>query len=40
MLIRPIPGEVIPPWSRPIDEIAPEELDTPDPTSFPDEILV
>ena len=40
MLIRPIPGDVIPPWSRPIDEVAPEELDTPDPTSFPDDILV
>ena len=35
MLIRPIPGDVIPPWSRPIDEV-----DTPDPTSFPDDILV
>ena len=39
MLIRPLPGDVIPPWSRPIDEVAPEELDTPDPTSFPDDIL-
>ena len=36
MLIHPIPGDVIPPWSRPIDEVAPEELDT----SFPDDILV
>ena len=32
MLIRPIPGDDIPPWSIPID-------DTPDPTSFPDDIL-
>ena len=35
----PIPGQVIPPWSKPIDTIASEELDTPDPTSFPDDIL-
>ena len=27
------------PWSNPIDALAPEELDTPDPTSFPDDIL-
>ena len=27
------------PWSKPIDSLAPEELNTPDPTSFPDEIL-
>jgi hypothetical protein len=39
LLISPQPGQVIPPWSRPIDAIAPEELDTPDPTSFPDDIL-
>ena len=26
--------------SRPIDEVAPEKLDTPGPTSFPDDILV
>jgi hypothetical protein len=39
LLISPQPGQVLPPWSRPIDAIAPEELDTPDPTSFPDDIL-
>ena len=35
----PTPGQIIPPWSKPIDTIAPEELNTPDPTSFPDDIL-
>lgn len=39
MLISPQPGQIIPPWSKPIDTIAPEELETPDPTSFPDDIL-
>jgi hypothetical protein len=39
LLISPQHGQIIPPWSRPIDAIAPEELDTPDPTSFPDDIL-
>ena len=28
----------MPPWSRPIDTIAPEELETPDPTIFPDDL--
>ena len=36
----PTPGQVIPPWSKPIDSIAEEELNTPDPTSFPDDILM
>ena len=30
----------MPPWSKPIDDLAPEELNTPDPTSFPDDILL
>jgi hypothetical protein len=38
-LTAPTPGAIIPPWSKPIDAIAPEELNTPDPTSFPDDIL-
>jgi hypothetical protein len=38
-LISPIPGTPSYPWSLPIDSLAPEELDTPDPTSFPDSIL-
>ena len=33
-------GDIIQPWSKPIDSLAPEELNTPDPTSFPDDILV
>ena len=40
LLIQPQPGDILFPWSQPIDEIAPEELDTPDPTSFPDDILM
>ena len=36
----PTPGQIIPPWSKPIDSIAEEELNTPDPTSFPDDILM
>ena len=40
MLLRPLPGDIIPPWSKPIDDLAPEELNTPDPTSFPDDILL
>jgi hypothetical protein len=39
LLVTPQPGDIIPPWSHPIDIIAPEELNTPDPTSFPDDIL-
>ena len=39
LLLSPKPGQTIPPWSRPIDTVAPEEFDTPDPTSFPDDIL-
>ena len=39
LLLSPEPGQTIPPWSRPIDTVAPEESDTPDPTSFPDDIL-
>ena len=39
LLLRPSPGAIIPPWSQPIEALAPEELDTPDPTSFPDDIL-
>ena len=40
MLTQPTPGAVLPPWSQPIDDIAPEEFETPDPTSFPDDILM
>ena len=40
LLLRPTPGEIIPPWSKPIDDLATEELETPDPTSFPDDILL
>ena len=40
MLLDPRPGQIIPPWSRPIDAIAPEEENTPDPTNFPDDILM
>ena len=39
LLSAPSAGTVLSPWSKPIDAIAPEELDTPDPTSFPDDIL-
>ena len=39
LLNTPAPGTILPPWSQPIDSIAPEESDTPDPTSFPDDIL-
>ena len=35
----PTPAQILPPWSKPIDTIAEEELNTPDPTSFPDDIL-
>ena len=38
-LLSPKPKQTIPPRSRPIDTVAPEEVDTPDPTSFPDDIL-
>ena len=40
MLLRPSAGATIPPWSKPIEALAPEETDTPDPTSFPDDILI
>ena len=40
LLTNPVPGTVMPPWSNPIDALAPEELETPDPTSFPDDILM
>ena len=33
-----VPGHIVPPWSRPIDTIAPEELETPDPAIFPDDL--
>ena len=39
LLTPPSSGELISPWSQPIDEIAPEVLSTPDPTSFPGDIL-
>ena len=39
LLCSPNPGDIIKPWSKPIDSLAPEELNTPDPTSFPDDIL-
>jgi hypothetical protein len=39
LLSSPSPGDIIQPWSKPIDSLAPEELETPDPTSFPDDIL-
>ena len=39
MLLRPSAGAIIPPWSKPIEDLAPEETETPDPTSFPDDIL-
>ena len=39
ILTEPTPGTILPPWSQPIDSLAPEEMDTPDPTSFPDDIL-
>ena len=39
LLLSPKPGQTIPPWSRRIDTVAPEEFDTPDPTCFPDDIL-
>ena len=41
LLLSPKPGQTIPPWDTPdsIDTVAPEEFDTPDPTSFPDDIL-
>ena len=40
MLITAKPGDILQPWSKPIDAIAPEEIETPDPTSFPDDILM
>ena len=30
LLNAPAPGTILPPWSQPIDSIAPEETDTPD----------
>ena len=39
LLTEPQSGDLLSPWSQPIDDIAPEELSTPDPTSFPDDIL-
>ena len=39
LLSNPDPGDIIQPWSKPIDSLAPEELNTPDPTRFPDDIL-
>ena len=39
ILSTPTTGMILSPWSKPIDALAPEELDTPDPTSFPDDIL-
>lgn len=40
LLTQPSSGDILPPWSQPIDQIAPEESETPDPTSFPDDILM
>ena len=40
LLVSPQPGTIVQPWSNPIDALAPEETNTPDPTSFPDDILV
>ena len=40
LLTQPSSGDILPPWSQPIDQIAPEESETPDPTSFPDDILI
>ena len=40
MLLRPSAGATIPPWFKPIEALASEETDTPDPTSFPDDILI
>jgi RNase H-like domain found in reverse transcriptase/Chromo (CHRromatin Organisation MOdifier) domain len=40
LLASPLPGQILPPWSQPLDQIAPEELSTPDPTNFPDAILL
>jgi hypothetical protein len=39
LLSTPSTGAILSPWSKPIDVLAPEELATPDPTSFPDDIL-
>ena len=39
LLCSPDPGDILQPWSKPIDSLAPEELSTPGPTSFPDDIL-
>ena len=39
LLCSPDPGDIMKPWSKPIDSLAPEEINTPDPTSFPDDIL-
>lgn len=39
LLSTPSAGTILSPWSKPIDALAPEELETPDPTSFPDDIL-
>jgi RNase H-like domain found in reverse transcriptase/Chromo (CHRromatin Organisation MOdifier) domain len=39
LIAAPTPGTILPPWSMPLDDIAPEEYFTPDPTSFPDDIL-
>jgi hypothetical protein len=39
LITAPSPGIILPPWSMPLDDIAPEEQFTPDPTSFPDDIL-
>jgi RNase H-like domain found in reverse transcriptase/Chromo (CHRromatin Organisation MOdifier) domain len=40
LLTSPLPGQILPPWSQPLEQIAPEELETPDPTNFPDTIFV
>jgi hypothetical protein len=39
LLTTPARGTIIPPWTMPLDDIAPEEYFTPNPTSFPDDIL-
>ena len=39
LLSNPDPGDIIQPWSKPIDSLEPEALNTPDPTSFSDDVL-
>ena len=39
LLSNPDPSDIIQPWSKLIDSLEPETLNTPDPTSFPDDVL-